>query len=1223
MDIRIEKKKGIRALFTKKGIPYLAGALFLVFVLWLLLRDNSSTLRVDARTISVGQVVSGEFNDYIRVTGQVQPITTVQLSPLEAGIVERLVVEEGTSVKKGDVLVVLSNTSLTLEILNSEAELAEKQNILRNTLISMEQEKLSLRQDKAQLDLDVSRKKRAWQQNEELYRNALIAREEWLQSKEDYELAEKKRELNIERQVQDSLYRSVQIEQMEENLDNMKRNMQLIRERIGNLNVKSPIDGEVGLLDIVLGQSVSTGQKIGQINDLSDYKVEAQIDESYIDRVRAGLEATFDRQGTDYKVRLRKVYPEVRSGQFRADFTFLGDHPENIRSGQTYYLHLELGQPTEAVIIPRGSFYQTTGGAWIYVLAPEGDKAYKRPIRIGRQNPQYYEVLDGLEPGERVIVSGYENYGSNDVLILNKQFSAEISPHPSKPNNMFRQLNFRSFFNFLGRNKLYAAINIFGLSVSLMFVILIADYTLRQLTCDDYHAKADRIYVIGNEERITSGYYLQKYLRDRYPEIESTCAVAVSGQSTDAMQPVEAGQGKYSATILFADTTFFRIFDFELLEGDREQALASRDNVVLSESFARKVFGTFNPMGQVIRFPDEEKSYVVSGVVRDIDRSVIPNMDIIMRAERLCDINSANDERMSNSGAVTTFILARPGADLTAKIPDMLDYFKEIYWIYKGNVYQHVTLTPLRDVYFLSQNNDGGFNYGSWPFVMILFGVGAVILLFAVMNYINLTVAQTGFRAKEMAARRLLGASRGEIILKLILESTFLGVVAFVIALFLAAAVEPGASRLLGSKIGVWQDMTPAVVACYAAFIVVLGVVAGFIPAMMVSRYKPVDIVRGSFRHRTKMFYSKVLITIQNVITIVLIATSLTIGLQIRHLISAPMGYNTADILDVSTEIFTGKPQIAQFREELLREPCVEAVALGCGTPHDRGNNNTMQYGPDRMIGFQIFIGDSTYFRILGLERLRDNHLARMNDDNMVFINQHALRELGIAEDAEEFKVGMDYSYPYQIAGIYRDFQIGSALDKPQSAMLWQTDDIADMYPWNILVKIRGDKTAAYNTVKSVFERISDGAVFTGAEYIEQEIEADYAEQRRILHIVGIFTLVAILISALGLVAMSTYYIQQKEQEVAVRKVFGSTRGEVLVRLVGNFMRLVGAAFVLAVPVAWYLLERWLQDYSVRISLSPLIFLIPGAFAAAVAFVAVFWQSSRAADSNPVDSIKN
>ena len=368
MDIRIEKKKGLRALFTKRGIPYLAGAVLLIFVVWLLVRGNSSRLRIDARTISVGEVARGEFNDYIRVTGQVQPITTVQLSPLEAGVVERLVVEEGASVHKGDVLVELSNTSLTLEILNSEAELAEKQNILRNTLISMEQQKLDLRLDKVQL----------------------------------------------------SLYRTVQIEQMEDNLANMKRNMELIRQRIGNLQVKSPIDGEVGLLDVVLGQSVTSGQKIGQVNDLSDYKVEAQIDESYIDRVRAGLDATFERQDTAFTMRLRKVYPEVRNGQFRADFTFVGAHPRNIRSGQTYYLHLELGQPTDAVIIPRGSFYQSTGGAWIYVLAPEGDRAYKRQIRIGRQNPQYYEVLEGLEPGERVIVSGYENYGDNDVLILNK-----------------------------------------------------------------------------------------------------------------------------------------------------------------------------------------------------------------------------------------------------------------------------------------------------------------------------------------------------------------------------------------------------------------------------------------------------------------------------------------------------------------------------------------------------------------------------------------------------------------------------------------------------------------------------------------------------------------------------------------------------------------------------------------------------------------------------------
>ena len=420
MDIQIEKKKGVKALFTKKNLPYLLGVVVLAFILWLILRDNSSTLKIDARTILVSEAVNGEFNDYVRVTGQVQPITTVQLSPLEGGIVERLVVEEGATVKKGDVIVVLSNNNLNLSILDSEAQLAEKQNFLRNTLITMEQERLSLRKEQLQLDLDVARKKRTFQQNDELYKSNLLAREVWLQSKEDYELAEKNRVLVIERQKQDSLYRKIQVEQMEESLDNMRRNMLLIRERVSNLKVKSPIDGELGLLDAVLGQSISAGAKIGQINDLSDYKVEAQIDEHYIDRVRSGLEASFERQNTQYRMKIRKVYPEVRNGQFKADFTFEGDRPDNIRSGQTYYLNLQLGQPTQAIIIPRGSFYQKTGGSWIYVVSEDGLRAYRRTIKIGRQNPQYYEVLEGLEAGEKVIVSSYDTYGDNDQLILNR-----------------------------------------------------------------------------------------------------------------------------------------------------------------------------------------------------------------------------------------------------------------------------------------------------------------------------------------------------------------------------------------------------------------------------------------------------------------------------------------------------------------------------------------------------------------------------------------------------------------------------------------------------------------------------------------------------------------------------------------------------------------------------------------------------------------------------------
>lgn len=418
MDIKLEKKKGWRALFQKKNLPYALAGAFVIFVAWLLLRDNASVLRVDADVVTVSEVRGGEFNDYVRLTGTVQPITTVQLSPLESGIVERIVAEEGASVKRGDVIIEMSNNSLSMQILQSEADLAEKQNILRNTLISMEQERLSLRQNRLQLDLDVERKRRAYLQNEELYKSDLLAKEDWLRSKEDYELSKSQRDLNLERQIQDSLYRTNQVEQMNENLASMALNMQLIRQRVENLNVKAPIDGEVGMLDVVLGKSIAQGANIGQINDLSTFKVTAQIDEHYIDRVVTGLTASFERQDTRFEMLLRKVYPEVRNGQFRADFVFAGDVPENIRSGQTYYLNLQLGQPTEAIIIPRGSFYQSTGGAWIYVVDASGEKAYRRDIRIGRQNPQYYEVTEGLQAGEKVITSSYDNFGDHDVLLL-------------------------------------------------------------------------------------------------------------------------------------------------------------------------------------------------------------------------------------------------------------------------------------------------------------------------------------------------------------------------------------------------------------------------------------------------------------------------------------------------------------------------------------------------------------------------------------------------------------------------------------------------------------------------------------------------------------------------------------------------------------------------------------------------------------------------------------
>ena len=418
MDKAIEKKKGIALVFSKKALPYWFGGFMAIFILWLIFRDDSSTLRVNAETLTISEVRVGEFNDYIRISGQVHPMTTIQLSPRESGIVEEIVIEEGTQVKAGDVIIRLSNDDLDMEILNSEANLAEKENALRNTMIQMEQEKMQLSLNILELETEVKRKGRTLESQKRLFEDGLIGKEEYLRSEEDYTLYCKKLEVTLARAEQESMYRSVQIQQMEESLKNMKINMQRIRNRKENLAVKAPIDGELGLLEVALGQSIGSGAKIGQINALGSYKIEALIDEHYIDRVSAGLTATFERQSETFDAVIRKVYPEVRSGKSQADFRFSGEQPLNIRTGQTYYLNLQLGQPESAILIPRGTFYQKTGGKWIYVVSPDGDKAVKREIRIGRQNPQFYEVLEGLDPGEKVITSGYDNFGDNEVLVF-------------------------------------------------------------------------------------------------------------------------------------------------------------------------------------------------------------------------------------------------------------------------------------------------------------------------------------------------------------------------------------------------------------------------------------------------------------------------------------------------------------------------------------------------------------------------------------------------------------------------------------------------------------------------------------------------------------------------------------------------------------------------------------------------------------------------------------
>lgn len=415
MDKTIAKKKGLQ----RKHIIWMIAGLAFAFLLYkVIFSDYSSVYRAEKDKLTVSTVKDGLFNDYITLIGQVEPISTIYLDVEEGGKVEEIYIEEGEMLEKGDVILRLKNNDLSTQIMNSESSMAYQANELRNTQIKMEQQQISNRRSKMEVDLLVIQSERKYKQYEVLYKEDLIAKEEYLRTKEDYELSLKQKELTYQQFVQDSIFRSNQKQSMDESLKNMRLNLIMAKRRLENLNVKAPVNGQLGLLDAEIGQSISRGQRLGLVHILSNFKIKALPDEHYIDRVRRNLNASFERNGVDYSLKVKKVYPEVRDGQFEIDMVFTGKKPENIRTGQTYHTKLELGQSEKAVLIPKGGFFQSTGGQWVYVLNENETEATKQTIRIGKQNPQYYEVLEGLKAGEKVITSSYDLFGDNDKIVF-------------------------------------------------------------------------------------------------------------------------------------------------------------------------------------------------------------------------------------------------------------------------------------------------------------------------------------------------------------------------------------------------------------------------------------------------------------------------------------------------------------------------------------------------------------------------------------------------------------------------------------------------------------------------------------------------------------------------------------------------------------------------------------------------------------------------------------
>lgn len=791
------------------------------------------------------------------------------------------------------------------------------------------------------------------------------------------------------------------------------------------------------------------------------------------------------------------------------------------------------------------------------------------------------------------------------------------------------------FFRFLKNNPLYAVINVVGLALSLMFVILIGDYTYRQFSIDKWHKNHERIYVLGTENgnSLLSWPDCAHSLKDRYPEVEDVCCVYMhNGKIKHEDKVYEESQGDNAGNIMLADSNFFRFFDFKMIDGDRETALDSPEKCVVTESLAKALFPDGNALGQPLQIEgtryvfvsddngdpyDSSLVYTVSGVIKDLDKTVFLNETAVIanfeRAPQVLGYRLRNDLMASGPlGSTLSFLMLRPGASLEDKIEDLTSYCIESIPVFNFYGNTKAAIIPLDDLMFAPQNTGAGLQTGDKSLLGILLAVVLAILMFAVTNYINLTVANTGFRAKEMATRRLLGSDGLGISLELIGESTLMVFISFIIGGALALLLEDKVAVLFKGKIDILKDINFSTVSVSLLFIVLTGIISGIMPTISLSKYKPIDVVKGSFRYHSKMVLSRIFIILQNVITMTMMAATLTILLQMSHLVKAPLGYNTENIFRVSSD----NPEV--MRNALKSQPFVQEIGSFSGTSLD-GNYRSMSTRKDKdnnNLLVYLTTWDKEFIDIMGINLVKDNHLS----GDVKYINEELAGKLSLGDGESEVTWGD--GKVMQVAGIFSNFHMTNILD-PYQPFLISVKDTDEIEEPNFMVKTDGSPDARKklcDLIKEVDGTTED--LDWKLQSVDDNIKASLNEEKNTMRIVSIFTGVAVLISILGFIGISLFFIRQRKKEIGVRRIMGSTTNEVLSLLLTKFCAPLLVSFIFAVPLSWFIMDKWLESFSYRIGLSLWIFIASGAVSLLIAVVSIFFQTLHVAHSNPADAIR-
>ena len=774
----------------------------------------------------------------------------------------------------------------------------------------------------------------------------------------------------------------------------------------------------------------------------------------------------------------------------------------------------------------------------------------------------------------------------------------------------------KSYLKFLSRNKLYTAIEAVGLAVSLAFVIIIGSYVVQQYEVKYENPDWRDIYTFamvedGHPDQLGLTYTFMDAIQSAAPEVE------MAGRLSPVEMLMTPKDGTLQAKVVTADRGFFELFpNLKFVEGGPE-SLSDTGNMIISEEFSHK---SGLKVGDIWKMGDS--SFAVAAIMEDWKSTLFEYADIVLSIDGpIQGFSDPNDQ----FGSVYTFVKLSPGADRNALEEKAVAVCKNLYDVYGSSFLQGVRVYRLDELLFGDVHGNtisGNIAHSDKRTLDLLLAAVLLLLVSAVFNYINLNMALSAKRAREMATRRLIGASQISVFGRRILESMLFTLVCFAVSVLLAVWWAPMVNRLLHDPdIAIRIQFTPKYIVIFMSLVLVIGVLAGLLPALFSSRWKPIDVVRGNFRAQSKMTFSKVFIVLQNALSVLLIALAIVMEAQYRKSLNRPVHADIGNKYLLQSASFG----LESLHSSLEALPFVERTGLAFQVPGQQGNGQYSKTVDDKDILYRVYHMDKDAFDMLGFE-IQADYQAPVN--NTVWFGESAFAASGFTEEYHEIEtLRQRMTHCENMGGVIADFPVSLSNMGAKEEMVVLVENIQDAYPYTsgILMEISGDHEEARKQIRETYETWKkDNMVYyeLANGYLTEFYEKALRPARNNMRLMEIFMALALLLSLLDLVAMSTYYADEKSRDIAVRKVFGGTVDTEAWRTIREYMVLVGIACVIGIPIAVYAAQEYLKDFIYRLEGYWWIFVVAVLLTGLIAFVSVIWQVLKAAKTNPAVELK-